>query len=154
MKLSFVFLILAAAGVAPAADRPDFSGNWKMDTAQSDFGGSPPPDSFARKIDQAGSTLTLTDEQTSAAGNDKAVRKYTTDGKETTYQWMGNEVKSAAHWDGNTIVIVGKVDASGTEILVNSTLSLSPDGKTLTEDDKLMAGGNQIGAFKIVLRKQ
>jgi hypothetical protein len=152
--LRFAFLFLAGASVIFGADKPDFSGDWKMDPSQSDFGGSPPPDSLTRKIEQAGSSLILTDEQTAATGHDKAARKYTTDSKETTYQWMGSEVKSAAHWEGNTLVIVGKVDASGTEILVNSTLSLSADGKTLTENDKLVAGGNEIGAFKIVFVKQ
>jgi hypothetical protein len=153
-KLRFMFPILAVVSLTFAADKPDFSGYWKMDVAQSDFGGSPPPDSLTRKIEQAEPQLILTDEQSSAAGHDKAARKYTTDAKETSYQWMGNEVKSAAHWEGTTLVIVGKVDASGTEILVNSTLSLSADGKTLTENDKLAAGGNEIGAFKIVFVKQ
>jgi|HubBroStandDraft_5_1064220.scaffolds.fasta_scaffold20868_5 hypothetical protein len=152
--LRFVFLFLAATSLTLAADKPDFSGDWKMDPAQSDFGGSPPPDSVTRKIEQAEPQLILTDEQSSAAGHDKATRMYTTDSQETTYQWMGSEVKSAAHWEGNTLVIAGKVDASGTEILVNSTLRLSADGKTLTEDDKLIAGGNEIGAFKIVFVKQ
>ena len=152
--LRLAVLFLAGASMIVAADKADFSGNWKMEVGQSDFGGSPAPDTLTRKIEQAGSSLILTDEQSSAVGHDKAARKYTTDGKETTYQWMGNEVKSAAHWEGNTIVIVGKVDASGTEILVNSTLSLSPDGTKLTENDKLAAGGNEIGAFKIVFVKQ
>jgi hypothetical protein len=152
--LRIAILILASATVALAADKPDFSGNWKMDPAQSDFGGSPPPDALTRQIEQTDRQLILTDQQSSAVGNDRAVRKYTTDAKETTYQWMGNQVKSAAHWEGNTIVIVGKVDASGTEILVNSTLSLSADGRTLIENDKLTAGGSEIGAFKIVFAKQ
>ena len=152
--LRFVLLTVAAASLTFAADKPDFSGNWKMDLSLSDFGGSPPPDAFTRKIVHTEPSLILTDEQVSGLGNDKAERKYTTDGKETTYHWMGSEVKSAAHWEGSTIVIIGKVDASGTEIVVNSTLSLSPDGKTLTENDKLLAGGNEIAAFKIVLIKQ
>ncbi len=82
------------------------------------------------------------------------MRKYTTDAKETTYQWMGSEVKSAAHWEGKTIVIVGKVEAGGAEIVVNSTLNLSADGKMLTENDKILTGGNEIGTLKLVLIKQ
>jgi hypothetical protein len=35
-------------------------------------------------------------------------------------------------------------DAGGTEIVVTSTLSLSRNGKTLTEIDKLSAGGNDV----------
>jgi hypothetical protein len=146
-------LILFAGSLVMAADHPNFSGNWKMDTARSDFGGSPPPDSFTRKIEHAEPQLVFTDEQESAAGKDKAVRKYTTDGKETTYQWMGSEVKSAAHWEGETLVIIGKVDAAGTEVVVNSRLTLSADGTTLTENDKILSGGAEVLAFKIVLIK-
>src|SRR5579863_187342 len=106
--LRFAFLVAATANLTFAADKPDLSGNWKLDLNNSDFGGAPPPDSFTRRIEHAEPSVILTDEQVSALGPDKAVRKYTTDSKETTYQWMGNEVKSAAHWDGSTLVIVGK----------------------------------------------
>jgi len=152
--LRFAILTVAAAAVTFAADKPNFSGNWKIDLAQSDFGGSPAPDSLTRKIEHNEPSLILTDEQSSALGAEKAVRKYTTDGKETTYQWMGSDVKSAAHWEGNAMAIVGKLDAGGTEVVVNSTLTLSADGKTLTESDKLVAAGSEVGAFKIVFVKQ
>jgi hypothetical protein len=154
MKPRFALLILAAASLTFAADKPDFSGNWKMDPNRSDFGASPPPESFTRKIEQADPSLILTDEQSSTLGHEKVVRTYTTDAKPTTYEWMGSEVKSAAHWEGNEIVIVGKVDASGTEVVVTSRLTLSADGKTLTETDQLTAGGNPVGALKLVLIKQ
>ena len=153
-SLRFALLAIAVVGVARAADKPNLSGNWKMDLANSDFGGGPAPDSFTRKIEHSEPSLIFTDEQTSAAGTEKAIRKYTTDGKETTYEWMGGEVKSAAHWEQNTLMIAGKVDASGTEVTVNSTLTISADGKTLTENDKILAAGNEIAAFKIVLVKQ
>ena len=156
--LRFAVLILTAlilsATLALAADQPNLSGNWKLDVAQSDFGGSPPPDSMTRKIEHREPSLILSDEQISPLGTEKAVRNYTTDAKETTYQWMGSEVKSAAHWEGNAMRIVGKVDAGGAEIVVISTLTLSPDGKTLTENDKVTAGGNEIAALKIIFVKQ
>jgi hypothetical protein len=152
--LRFALLAIAAVGVARAADKPNLSGNWKMDLANSDFGGGPAPDSLTRKIEHSEPSLIFTDEQTSALGTEKAIRKYTTDAKETTYEWMGGEVKSAAHWEQNTLMIVGKVDASGTDVTVNSTITISADGKTLTESDKILAAGNEIGAFKIVFVKQ
>jgi hypothetical protein len=147
-------LLLFAASLTFAADKPNFSGSWEMDVSKSDFGGSPPPDSFKRKIEHGEPSLILTDEQVSPLGTEKVVRSYTTDGKETSYQWMGGDVKSAAHWDGNTMVIVGKVDVGGTEITVAGTLTLSADGKTLTESDKIVAGGNEVGALKLVLVKK
>ena len=154
MLRALMAVLFLAASLTFAADKPNFSGSWKMDVSKSDFGGSPPPDSFTRKIEHSEPSLILTDEQTSPLGQEKAVRKYTTDGKETTYQWMGGDVKSAAHWEGNAMVIVGKVDAGGAEIVVSGSLTLSADGKTLTENDKILAGGSQIGELKLVLVKQ
>jgi hypothetical protein len=149
----FTFLILVAS-LAFAADKPNFSGSWEMDVSKSDFGGSPPPDSFKRKIEHSEPSLILTDEQVSPLGTEKVVRTYTTDGKETSYQWMGGDVKSAAHWDGNAMVIVGKVDLGGTELTVAGTLTLSADGKTLIESDKVIAGGNEVAALKLILVKK
>ena len=147
-------VVICAMSAASAADKPNLSGNWKMDANKSDFGSAPPPDSFIRKIDQNEPALVFIDEQTSALGNEKAARKYTTDGKETSYQWMGGEVKSAAHWENTTLVIIGKVNAGGTDLLVTSAITISEDGKTLTENDRITASGNDVAAFKIVLVKE
>ncbi len=49
--MSTLFVIAAAAGMALAADKPDFSGDWKMDADKSVFGPMPPPTSMTRKID-------------------------------------------------------------------------------------------------------
>jgi hypothetical protein len=152
--LRIASIIAALATLGLAADKPDFSGTWKIDLLNSDFAGGPAPDSFTRKIEQAEPSLIMTDNQTSALGKDTAVRKYTTDGKETTYQWMGSEVKSAAHWEGNALVVVGKVNAGGTELEVTGSLTLSADGKTLTENDKILAAGNEVGTIKLILIKQ
>jgi hypothetical protein len=154
IKCRLASFLLAASILTLADGKPDFSGNWKMDATLSDFGGAPPPDSFTRKIEHSEPSLIFTDEQTSALGQEKAVRRYSTDGKETTYQWMNNEVKSAAHWEGSTMVIVGKLEAGGAEIVVTSLITLSEDRKTLTETDKIASGGSEIGQFKVVLIKQ
>lgn len=147
-------LILTAAVAAMAADKPNFSGTWEMDLKQSDFGQIPPPDTFVRKIDHKEPSLIMTDEQTSQLGPDKAVRSYTTDGKEITYQWNGGEVKSAAHWEGETLVVVGNVDAGGAAVTIKSAITLSADGKTLTESDHVTMGDNEVAAFKLVMVKK
>jgi hypothetical protein len=152
LRLALIGAATAASMVA--ADKPNLSGSWKMDVSKSDFGGAPPPDSLTRRIEHNEPALTLIDAQISALGKEQATRKYTTDGKETTYQWMGSEVKSAAHWEEDALVIVGKVNAGGTDLVVTSTLTLSTDGKTLTENGKVAAEGNQVAAYKVVLIKE
>ena len=48
--MSTLFVIAAAAKMAVAGDKPDFSGNWKMDADKSVFGPMPPPTSMTCKI--------------------------------------------------------------------------------------------------------
>ena len=57
--LSTLFVIAAAANMAAAADKPDFSGDWKMDTDKSVFGPLPPPTSMTRKIDHKDPAITV-----------------------------------------------------------------------------------------------
>ncbi|HLW77361.1 MAG TPA: hypothetical protein VKS01_10255 [Bryobacteraceae bacterium] len=153
MKMTTLLMFVAAL-LALAAERPNLSGTWEMDLKQSNFGDIPAPDSFKRTIVDNEPSLVMTDEQSSALGQEKAVRNYTTDGKEITYQWNGGEVKSAAHWEGDKLIVIGKVDANGAEVTVTSSLTLASDGKTLTEDDKISMAGNDVAAFKLVLVKK
>ncbi len=153
MKRSLALLTLAAS-LALAADKPNLNGNWKIDPKKSEFGEMPAPESFTRKIVQSGPAVTFTDEQSSPLGQEKVDRKYTTDGKEITYEWGGSEIKSAAHWEGDALIIVGKLNASGTDLIVTSTITLSADGTTITEADKIAMAGNDVAAFKLVLVKQ
>lgn len=154
MRAAILALSILTASLTFAADKPNFSGSWKMDLKKSDFGDVPGPDSFTRKIEHTEPTIIMTDEQKSPLGEEKAVRKYTTDGKEMTYQWTGADVTSSVHWEGNTLVSVGKLNAGGADIVVNGTMTLSADGKTLSEVDKILMGGNQVAEYKIVLVKQ
>jgi len=59
--------------------------------------------------------------------------KYSTDGKETTNDMMGNPLKTTAKWDGSALVINGKADFGGAEITLTDKWTLSDDGKVLTD---------------------
>jgi hypothetical protein len=54
-----LFAIAAAASMAIAADKPDFSGTWKMDPDKSTFGPLPPPTSITSKIDHKDPDITV-----------------------------------------------------------------------------------------------
>ena len=53
-SVSKALLIIAGlASMAFAADKPNFSGDWKLNAAKSNFGPIPPPTSYTRKIAHA-----------------------------------------------------------------------------------------------------
>jgi len=127
--ITLVLAMAATAGLSAAADKPNFSGDWTVDTGKSDFGPIPPPATMTRKVAHTDPAITVTesrDDMTTTA-------KYSTDGKETTNEMMGNPTKSTAKWDGSNLMVVTKADFQGNEIVINSKWSLSADGKVLTD---------------------
>ena len=90
----------------------------------------PAPDTFTRKIVHAEPSITIDEEQGSPIGVQQIQRKMTTDGKESTFNASGADVKATAKWDGNSLVVVSNVPAIS--ISSNDRMTLSADGKTLT----------------------
>ncbi|MGA2132995.1 MAG: hypothetical protein ABSH50_11930 [Bryobacteraceae bacterium] len=132
IKACALALIAGAVGFIQAADKPNFTGTWKLNTAKSDFGSMPAPDSRTDKITHADPALTNAFSQSGQMGDVSAEIKYSTDGKETTNVVRGNELKSTAKWEGSELVVVSKASFNGSEITLNDRWSLSDDGKTLT----------------------
>jgi hypothetical protein len=132
MKTIICALLAFAAlvGTAAAADKPNFSGEWKMNAAKTSFGPLPPPTSIVRKVTHAEPSLVIVEEQQGDLGTQNTTRKYTTDGKETSFESNGTEVKGSAVWDGNVIVVTSSVDAVGLKFI--DRMTLSEDGRTLT----------------------
>ena len=136
----FLAAVLAAALVVAGAplraqQKPNFSGNWKINQVKSNFGGVPAPETFTRKIVQTDSSITIDEVQSSPLGEQQTSRKMTTDGKESTFDVGGADVKATANWEGSTLIAITKVDVLG--MTYNDRMSLSPDGKTLTSVVKL-----------------
>lgn len=128
--VSALLLVAALAGTAAAAEKPNFSGEWKMNAAKTNFGPLPPPTSIVRKVTHAEPALSIVEEQQGDLGTQNTTRKYTTDGKETSFEANGAEVKGSAVWDGNVIVVTSSVDAVGLKFI--DRMTLSDDGRTLT----------------------
>lgn len=126
--LGTILAFLIALGGQPSA-KPDFSGDWKMVPAKSDFGVMPAPAAVRRAITHAEPSLTIVEQQKSDFGDMNATRKYMTDGTPTTFTSQGAEVKTSAKWDDKTMVVVSSVDAVG--LTFNDRMSLSPDGTML-----------------------
>lgn len=130
--LSFLAVSLATAGLA--ADKPNFSGDWKLNAAKSTLGAMPAPTSYTRKVTHAEPSITIEDTQTGTpAGDQHDTRTYTTDGKEISFQANGADVKSAAIWDGDALQIDSKASVQGTDITLKDKLTLGDGGKTLND---------------------
>src|SRR5215469_812374 len=129
-----IFAIAAFATLALAADKPNFSGEWSLDVDKSNFGPMPPPATMIRKISHSEPEMTVEQATTGGPQGDQSFKfKYSTDGKETTNEMMGTPAKTKAAWDGNALVINMSVDAGGNEIKITDRVSLSDDGKVMTD---------------------
>ena len=134
-RRSLMILLAVAslsAALAMGADKPDFSGSWKMNAEKSDFGPMPAPDKLEQTITHADPSLTVNSVTAGPQGDSKSELKYTLDGKDSINTVRGAEFKSVAAWDGDRIVIKSKREVQGMEISLVETWSLSKDGKVLS----------------------
>ncbi len=159
MKIQFASLALLALVAAPAtAQKPDFSGTWKINTEKSDpmgppggMGGGnqqPPADAGGNRppgggmggmrvtemfITQFESKLVIEQKM----GDQSRMLTYYLDGRESKNPGMrGNEMTTKSTWADNAIVTEGENTFKGPmgEMTIKSreTRTLSEDGKTMT----------------------
>src|ERR1700735_4544228 len=128
--LTILLVMTTIATMAVAADKPNFSGEWAVDNAKSEFGPMPPPTSMTRKVDHSDPAISYTEATVGGPQGDSTITmKCSTDGKETTNEMMGNPVKVTAKWDGDALVVSAKLDLQGNEITLTDKWTLSADGK-------------------------
>jgi hypothetical protein len=116
----------------PVEAAPNFSGDWKMNIAKSDFGPVPAPGVLTRAIKHNDPALEIATHQKGARGEVNTQLKYTTDGKPCMNTVQGGEAKGTATWHGDSLVIESERDFQGTPITSKETWTLSDGGKTLT----------------------
>lgn len=143
----------ATTAAAATAAKPDFSGDWKMDAAKSDFGPLPAPTLFVAKIDHKDPALVLHRTQEGGMGSYSGESRYTTDGKECLNRMFDNDLKSVLQWEGKVLVLDTRMDLQGNAIKLVDRWSLSADGKILTIDRKMESPQGE-AVLKITLNKQ
>lgn len=123
---------LALSLGAAVADVPNFSGEWKLNVAKSDFGGVGAPEMLTRSIKHDEPLLEIHTHQKRGDVDLTTELKYTTDGKPAINKIQGSEAKGTARWDGSSLVIESWREFQGVEIKSREVWALSADGKTLT----------------------
>ena len=90
----------------------------------------------------------------SANGSASSDLVYSVDGKpwkNTTSD--GSEITSTLKWEGPVLVVASIVNTPNGEATITDRFSLSPDGKTMTQDRHIAVAGQEISQ-KMILVKQ
>jgi hypothetical protein len=131
-KIFSLTLLTLALGLVQAQAKSDLNGTWKLNTAKSDFGPLPPPDSRTEKIAHEDPSLKVNIAQTGGTGDMTYDVVYSTDGKESVNHVGDNEFKSTMKWDGDDLAVDTKGSFGGTDFTSKDRWAVSSDGKTLT----------------------
>lgn len=151
-----IFVLLALAALAVAADKPNFSGTWEINKGKSDFGQLAPPmipDKLTQTITQKGeSEMRVESTTVGARGSVSTDMKYKLDGSESTNKGQMGEMKSVAKWEGGHIVITTHREVQGMSI--NLTENWQVDGKMMIVNRTMT--GTPMGdvVTKMVFEKQ
>jgi len=155
--MKHIALATVAVALLVAADAraqgTNFSGNWKMNPAASNFGGMPAPSSLTQKITHEEPAVKVTSAQTGDFGDMNADFTFTTDGTECTNKIADFVVKSTLKWDGPVLVVDSSMDIQGSPMKMTDRWSLSADGAQMIID-RHVTGPMGNGDGKIVFDKQ
>lgn len=146
-------VVLLGLCAATAAAKPNFTGNWKLNTAKSDFGQFPAPSSMTQTVTHDDPSLKVATKMATDNGDFDFDSVYSTDGKETTNTFGPNEMKSVAKWDGDVLTTQTKGSFGDSEVTINDKWTLSADGKVLTIQRHFVSSQGEMDQ-KIVLEKQ
>ena len=107
-KALLVVLVVAIAGVcaAQAQSKPSVVGTWKMNRAKSKFADGGGPQSITIKFEQKDASL----QEWLTIGREQGERtlelSYKVDGSQGTAQMEGQDLKTMAKWEGDSLLIV------------------------------------------------
>lgn len=149
-------IALALSLCAVAQDKPDFSGTWQLDVAKSDFGGLASPDSQTNAIQHKGVNIKLNQTIQGEAvhgGETSTERNYKTDGTPTVNKLGPSDAASTATWDGNTLVIVTRLETPDGNLEVKDFWKLESGGKQMvvSREFKNQDGG---GTQRLLFQRQ
>jgi hypothetical protein len=146
-------LTLFAALVALAADKPNFSGSWKINATKSELGQMPAPEKFERTIEHKDPSMKVSTVQAMNGNERSSTMEYTINGQEQTVKTGMGEAKVTPVWKDSTLEVAIKRDFQGNEMKSVELWTLSADGKTLNVAFQLSGPMGEM-AMKFVFDKQ
>lgn len=132
LAAAFIVFVINASAQSPA-NKPDFSGRWRMLKDKSEFSGFKTPDVITRTVEQHGIIMNVHTVQTVGDKTSIADVSYNLDGTPTENIVNGRDAESKTYWDGSVLVVrTNMKTASGDPELIEDRWALSEDKQTLT----------------------
>jgi hypothetical protein len=152
-RLACALLVLwSASALAQEAPRPDFSGTWKLDKDKSTLQ-APAPDTSILYIDHSGPRFLLTRAHVVDGEADLFHILVLTDGKDDVKKSQDHRTVNRCHWEGDKLILESRQRTGRKESLTVMKHSLSPDGKTLTVEERF-TGPDKKYANALVLQRE
>ena len=129
---TLILSLTAALTLLAAQAKPNFSGEWKVNTSKSNFGPLPPPAGMSETIAHQQESVKIALVTTTGDGEMVVALQYTTDGKESVNQVGAAKMRTVGEWVGDTLVLKSKADFGQGELTIVERWDLSEDGKVLT----------------------
>ena len=147
-------IALALPAVSAARQVPNLTGTWVLQADKSDFGMMAAPQSRTDVIDHQEPKLTIKRTMvTAAAGESQVNLVYAVDGKPHKNMAGPSELTSTLSWEGRTLVTVSTVDTQQGQVTITDRLTVSEDGKTLTQQRTLSAQGQEAKQTMVLVKQ-
>lgn len=152
-RLACTLLILGSTSVlAQQGRRPDLSGTWLLDKGKSTLQ-APAPDTSILYIDHTDPRLLLTRAHVVDGVADLFNILVLAGGKDDVKTWKDHKTVNRCRWEGNELVLESRERRGRKESLTSMRFALSPDGTTLTVEERLAGPGRKV-ANTLVLNRE
>jgi hypothetical protein len=137
-------LVVTLGTVLSAQTKPNFSGHWKLNNLESDFGALPAPASRSDIVEHNEPSLKVSTDQTGSQGAQSDVFYYVTDGEDSMNKLGMLDVRAKVSWQGNNLVIASIVYLEDGQMNSDSIWTLSDNRRTMTQRTRLMISNREI----------
>lgn len=104
----------------------DFSGTWKLNVAETQFGVMSAQKVRVDVIKQTGDVIDVVTKFTSDAGDETLTRRFKANGEVVNRQGP-RDIKSVGSWEGDSLVFTNTYRYQDQDVLAKTTWTLSPD---------------------------
>lgn len=140
-------------GSAEAQKRSDFSGTFVLAVDRSDFGAMPGPASRTDIIDHKNPSIVIKRTVAGPAGDATVTLTMAVDGKPHKNSTPQGELSSVLAWEGDVLVMTTNLESPNGPVTIVDRMSLSADGKTLTQKRAIAVGGQSMAQTMVLDKK-